>query len=90
MTSVAADIGYSRTIIYCWRKRLQQKGMVGLMPPKEAIQREKLITAASVPPPASSDEIQRLQEQISDMKMDIDILKETITVLTQLSHLNNR
>ena len=51
------------------------------MPPKEAIQRGKLITAVSVPPPASSDEIQRLQEQISDMKMDIDILKETITVL---------
>ena len=81
VTSVAMDIGYSRTVIYGWRKRLQQKGMTGLMPPKKAIKRGKLAMDIDVQAPAPSDEIQQLHEQISDMKMDIDILKETILVL---------
>ena len=93
VSSVAMDIGYSRNIIYMWRKIFEKKGLVGLMPRQDHIPRRKLIEKCSSP--ESSPEIRQLQEQIKEMQMDIDILKETIAVLKKdpgvdLQKLRNR
>lgn len=74
--SVSEDIGYSRAIIYTWRKNYLQKGMVGLMNRKN-IKPENLKEGSI----ASSTEVEELKSRMFEMQLEIDILKETINVL---------
>lgn len=74
--SVSDEIGYSRTSIYAWRRRYLQKGTIALMNLADD-PRGDLVPGA----PASSEEMSQLKAQIQDLQMQVDILKETLTVL---------
>ena len=91
---VSEDIGYSRASIYQWRKRYLKEGTLGLMNNKN-ITPGKLKEGSSNDCDFSSDEIKRLQTQVQDMQLEIDVLKETINVIKKdpdidLSALNNK
>ena len=75
--SVANEIGYSTASIYTWRKKYIRKGAAALMNRSDERPRGDLTEGA----PASTKELEQLKEQIQDMQMEIDILKETINVL---------
>ena len=79
VNSVSEDIGYSRASIYQWRKRYLKEGTIGLMNNKN-ITPGRLI-AGTPSAEASSNEIKQLKEQMQEMQLEIDILKETINVL---------
>lgn len=74
--SVSEDIGYTRASIYNWRKRYLKGGAAALMNEKN-IKPDTLTegTASSTP------ELVRMQNQMKEMQLEIDILKETIDVL---------
>lgn len=74
--SVSEEIGYSRASIYAWRRKYIQKGTLALMNEKDIPRKE--LTAGDL---SSIKEIGQLKEQMQDMQMEIDILKETINVL---------
>ena len=74
--AVSEEIGYSRMSIYKWRRIYLQKGMAGLMNPKD-IKREALKEGE----PMGSAEAEKLKQQLYDLQMEVDILKETIEVL---------
>lgn len=75
--SVSEEIGYTRASIYAWRKKYLRGGTAALKNDK------------NIPPdtlkegntPAPANKIEQLQAQMQDMRMEIDILKETINVL---------
>lgn len=73
---VSEEIGYSRTIIYAWRKKYILKGAASLMNASDD-PRGKL----SEGEPSSTKEVEQLKAQIQDMQLEIDILKETLDVL---------
>lgn len=75
--SVSEDIGYSRTSIYCWRKRYLQGGTVALMNNKN-IKPGTLSEGAS---PINDSQIEELRFKMYEMQLEMDILKETINVL---------
>ena len=70
------EIGYSRASIYTWRRKYLQKGALALMTPADD-PRGDLIPGS----PASSEEMSALKAKMQDLQMQVDILKETITVL---------
>ncbi len=72
---VSEETGYSRASIYTWRRKYQSKGMTALMNTKDD-PRGKLIEGTT-----SSKEIDKLKQQVQDMQLEIDILKETLDVL---------
>ncbi len=74
--SVSEEIGYSRASIYAWRRKYIQKGTLALMNEKDIPRKE--LTAGDL---SSIKEIEQLKEQMQDMQMEIDLLKETINVL---------
>ena len=74
--SVSDEIGYSRASIYTWRRKYLRKGMIALMNSQDK-PRGKLIAGAA----ASTEEISELQSKVENMQMEIDILKETISIL---------
>ena len=74
--SVSDEIGYSRASIYTWRRKYLREGMIALTNPADT-PRGKLIPGTV----SSSEEISRLNAQVQDMQMQIDILNETIHVL---------
>lgn len=74
--SVSEDIGYTRASIYSWRKKYLHGGSAALMNDKNV--KPNTLTEGSV---ASAPELGQLQDQIRDMQMEIDLLKETINVL---------
>lgn len=79
---VSEDIGYSRASIYQWRKRYLKEGTLGLMnnkniPPGELKEGTKPTESSA----SSSHEVAELKNQMLEMQMEIDILKETINVL---------
>lgn len=74
--SVSDEIGYSRASIYTWRRKYLRKGMTALMN-SEDDPRGKLVPGTA----SSSEEINELKSEVKDMRMQIDILKETINVL---------
>ncbi|MCB6992371.1 transposase [bacterium 210820-DFI.6.37] len=76
--SVSEDIGYTRASIYNWRKKYLQGGVTALMNDKNI--KPNTLTEGSVAPTSVPD-LAQLQAQVKDMRMEIDILKETINVL---------
>ena len=79
---VSEDIGYSRASIYQWRKHYLKDGALGLMNNKNIPSEElKQRTTPAESITSSSHEMIELKNQMLEMQMEIDILKETITVL---------
>lgn len=76
--SVSEDTGYTRTSIYNWRKKYLHGGITALMNDKNM--KPNPPTKGSIPKTASP-ELAQLQDQLKDIQMEIDILKETINVL---------
>ena len=76
---VSEEIGYSRASIYQWRKRYLKEGTLGLMNNKN-IPAGKL-QEGNTSAETTSSEVKELKEQMLEMQMEIDILKETINVL---------
>ena len=76
--SVSEDIGYTRASIYSWRKKYLHGGVPALMNCKN-IKPNTLTEGSSSR--SSIPELMQLQDQIRNMQMEIDILKETINVL---------
>jgi len=76
--SVSEETGYTRATIYSWRKKYLKEGAAGLMNTKN-IQPGKL--EPGNPPDPKDEEIQGLREQVLQMRMEIDILKESIGLL---------
>ena len=76
--SVSEDIGYARASIYSWRKKYLHGGVPALMNCKN-IKPNTLTEGSSSR--SSIPELMQLQDQIRNMQMEIDILKETINVL---------
>ena len=74
--SVSEEIGYSRASIYAWRRTYVRKGTIALMSTKD-IPREKLTEGSS----SDTKELEKLKAEMQDMRLEIDILKETINVL---------
>ena len=92
---VSEDIGYSRASIYQWRKRYLKEGTLGLMNTKNILPGKLLEGTSTTDVEASSSEIKQLKEQMQEMQLEIDILKETINVLKKdpgidQSALNNK
>ena len=79
---VSEEIGYSRASIYQWRKRYIKDGALGIMN-NRSIHSAELDSQIRKNSNTSSnnEEIQSLKQQISNMQLEIDILKETINVL---------
>jgi len=75
--SVSDEIGYSTASIYQWRRKYIEKGRAALMRPSKERERGSLKEGT----PAANEEISRLKEQIRDMQLEVDILKETLDVL---------
>ena len=72
--SVAEDIGYSPSLIYKWLRDYQKKGFIPSMKKNKA--------GIHIPSNISSaEDLEAVKEQMLDMQMEIDILKETINVL---------
>ena len=75
---VSREIGYSRMSIYAWYRQYRKYGMAGLMSSKKQIKREKIdFNAESVP----QSEISDLQDQIKQLQMEVDVLKEALNLL---------
>ena len=73
---VAEETGYSRPSIYKWRRQYLREGRLALMNSK-SIPRKSLKEGSLNP---SHEEIDALKQKIHDMQLEMDILKETITV----------
>lgn len=74
--SVSEDIGYTKSSIFAWRKKYLREGAVALMN-KTTIRRGILKEGSA----GSDSEIAELKAQLFDLKLENDILKETINVL---------
>ena len=75
---VSREIGYSRMSIYAWYRQYRKYGVAGLMSSKKQIKREKIdFNAESVP----QSEISDLQDQIKQLQMEVDVLKEALNLL---------
>lgn len=73
--SVSEDTGYTRASFYNWRKKYLHGDITALMNDKNI--KSNPLTEGSVSK-TSSPELAQLQDQLKDMQMEIDILKETI------------
>lgn len=87
---VSEETGYSRTSIYRWRKLYVSQGAAALMNEKDR-PRGELEERCQI----SSEEIRELKQQMHDMQMEIDILRETLKVIKKdpgvnWGNLNNR
>lgn len=71
--STAIELGYSLNTVYKWRKILYEEGLNISMERKKHYQKKQ----NSI----SEKEIEKMQAQIYEMQLEIDILKETINVL---------
>ena len=76
--SVSEDISYTRASIYSWRKKYLHGGITALINDKNI--KPDTLTEGS-PSIASDCDLAQLRNQLRDMQMEIDILKETINVL---------
>jgi transposase InsO family protein/transposase-like protein len=75
--SVSEEIGYSRASIYIWRKKYLREG-AGSLVNNRNIKIDKLPDKFAE---ITSEEVELLRRQMSDLQMEIDILKETINIL---------
>lgn len=69
--SVLEDIDYTRASIYSWRKKYLHGGITALMNDKNI---KPGIITESASSTVSAPDLAQLQDQISDMQMEIDIL----------------
>lgn len=89
---VSREIGYSRMSIYNWYRQYKKYGVAGLMSSKKQIKRENIdFNAESVPKAEFSD----LQDQIKQLQMEVDVLKEALYLLKKdpginITELKNR
>lgn len=90
---VAEEIGYARQTIYYWHNEYKKKGIAGLM------RDDKLIRRGSISPAIQSnlgsEEIEHLQDEIRNLKMQIEILQEAMKIIKKeqginATKLNNR
>lgn len=89
---VSRDIGYSRASIYSWYRKYQKFGVAGLMSSKKQIKRENIDFNTE---PSKKQEISELQEQIKQLQMEVDVLKEALNLLKKdpginITELKNR
>ena len=70
--SVSDDIGYTPSLIYKWLREYHKKGLIPTMKKPTDTPSFDFIPG---------EDIETLREQMLDMQMEIDILKETINVL---------
>ena len=89
---VSRDIGYSRASIYSWYRKYQKFGVAGLMSSKKQIKRENIDFNTE---PSKQQEISELQEQIKQLQMEVDVLKEALNLLNKdpginITELKNR
>ena len=75
--SVSEEIGYSRASIYIWQKRYLQGGATSLMNRKNIIPDE----LPNMEEKVSTEEIETLRDQMYELQMEVDILKETLNIL---------
>ena len=73
---VSEETGYSRASIYTWRRKYLSGGPARLMNSKDD---PRGILKKGIP--SSTNEISSLKQQMVEMQLEIDILKETINVL---------
>ena len=89
---VSREIGYSRMSIYKWYRQYKKYGVSGLMSSKKQIKRENTdFNAESAP----AQDIAELQEQIKQLQMEVDVLKEALNLLKKdpginITELKNR
>ena len=89
---VSRDIGYSRASIYSWYRKYQKFGVAGLMSSKKQIKRENIDFNTE---PSKQQEISEVQEQIKQLQMEVDVLKEALNLLKKdpginITELKNR
>ena len=75
---VSRDIGYNRASIYSWYRKYQKFGVTGLMSSKKQIKRENIDFNTE---PSKQQDISELQEQIKQLQMEVDVLKEALNLL---------
>lgn len=75
---VSREIGYSRTSIYKWYRQYKKFGVVGLMSDKKQIKRETIDFDKE---DIKEQNISNLQEQINQLQMEVDVLKEALNLL---------
>lgn len=89
---VSREIGYSRMSIYTWYRQYRKYGVAGLMSSKKQIKREHIdFNTESAP----NQDISELQEQIKQLQMEVDVLKEALNLLKKdpginITELKNR
>jgi len=64
--------------IYVWRRKYLKYGMSGLMAKRKNIPRKTLPQGDTR---LQSEEMQALREQVQNLQFEVDVLKETLTVL---------
>ena len=89
---VSREIGYSRMSIYTWYRQYQKYGVAGLMSSKKQIKRENIDFNTE---PSKQQDISELQEQIKQLQMEVDVLKEALNLLKKdpginITELKNR
>ena len=89
---VAIDEGVSRAIIYSWRRRYLNDGVFGLQHKKKQIKRTESIDEQKADDlrknkeeasdcSVSSDEIVKLQRQVKELQMKVDVMTEVFELL---------
>lgn len=64
--------------IYTWYRQYKKYGVAGLMSSKKQIKRENIdFNAESAP----SQDISELQDQMKQLQMEVDVLKEAMNLL---------
>ena len=89
---VSREIGYSRMSIYKWYRQYRKYGVPGLMSSKKQIKREDINFQVESTP---VQDIAELQEQIKQLQMEVDVLKEALNLLKKdpginITELKNR
>lgn len=89
---VSREIGYSRMSIYAWYRQYQKYGVAGLMASRKQIKRENIDFNTE---PSKQQDISELQEQIKQLQMEVDVLKEALNLLKKdpginITELKNR
>ena len=80
--AVSLEIGYSRASIYTWRRKFEKKGMLGILGRQNDIPRKKdFIDRGAHESEPTQNTMKSLLKQIQDLKLEVDILKETINIL---------
>ena len=82
---VSRDIGYSRVSIYSWYRKYKKFGVAGLMSSKKQIKRENIDFNIE---PSEQQDISELQDQIKQLQMEVDILKEALGLLKKDQGIN--